>query len=232
LIDSSVLNNQAGNGGGIMIYNTGNIYARYETYLENSTLSGNQALMHGGGIYMPATGTLAISNSTISANIADSDGNDNGDGGGIRSSNLQNELRMENTILAGNLDASTGEQATVVHDCRGKLDLFGYNLIGKLDTSKCIVNTDATTLSGTNAAPLDPLLGPLDYYGYSIYTHQLMPGSPAINAGDPTGCKDPLDSAILHDQRGESRPYGSRCDIGAVEVQYSVKKAFLPMIIR
>jgi hypothetical protein len=215
-----------------MIYNTGNYAGRYDTYLENSTISGNEALMHGGGIYMPATGTLAISNSTITANIADSDNNDNGDGGGIRSSSSRDELRLENTILAGNLDASSGEQVTIVHDCRGNLDLYGYNLIGKLDASKCIVNADATTLRGSNTSPLDPLLGPLDYYGYPVFTHELIPGSPAINGGDPTGCKNPLDDAILHDQRGETRPYASRCDIGAVEVQFSVKKVFLPAVLR
>ena len=56
------------------------------------------------------------------------------------------------------------------------------------------------------------MLGPLADNGGPTETHDLLPGSPAIDAGSP-GCPPP-DT----DQRGVARPQGVACDIGAVEV--------------
>ena len=69
--------------------------------------------------------------------------------------------------------------------------------------------------NGTGAAPLDPLLGPLEDNGGPTLTHALRKGSPALDAGD--------DAAITNydlttDQRGEPRLSGPHVDIGAVEV--------------
>jgi len=62
---------------------------------------------------------------------------------------------------------------------------------------------------------LDPLLGPLANNGGSTLTHALLPGSPAIDAGDPAVCAAaPVNNL---DHRGVARPQGSACDIGAVE---------------
>ena len=84
---------------------------------------------------------------------------------------------------------------------------------------------DATdlTLNGTgNTTGVDPNLGPLVENGGPTKTHALLSGSPAIDAGDPDGCKDPWASLDV-DQRGEIRPYDGDgdgtavCDIGAYE---------------
>ena len=56
----------------------------------------------------------------------------------------------------------------------------------------------------------DPLLGPLSDNGGSTWTHALLPGSPALDAGDDLACP-------ATDQRGVTRPQGSHCDIGAFE---------------
>ena len=53
-------------------------------------------------------------------------------------------------------------------------------------------------------------LGPLRNNGGPTLTHALLPGSPAINAGDTT---------LTTDQRGEPRPAGGADDIGAYEAQ-------------
>jgi hypothetical protein len=45
----------------------------------------------------------------------------------------------------------------------------------------------------------------------------LLPGSPAINGGNPAGCIDPSDVELLVDQRGFVRPQAASCDIGAFE---------------
>jgi hypothetical protein len=59
---------------------------------------------------------------------------------------------------------------------------------------------------------VDPLLGPLQDNGGPTFTHALLPGSPAINAGDNTDAPE-------FDQRGLPRVTGPRIDIGAYEVQ-------------
>jgi hypothetical protein len=54
-------------------------------------------------------------------------------------------------------------------------------------------------------------VGPLANNGGATPTHALLPGSPAINAGDDAQCP-------ATDQRGVSRPQGAHCDIGAFEL--------------
>jgi hypothetical protein len=63
-------------------------------------------------------------------------------------------------------------------------------------------------------------LGPLAHNGGPTLTHALLPGSPAINAGDPAAMAG-VDGVPLFDQRGEpfTRVYGGRIDIGAFEWQ-------------
>ena len=42
-------------------------------------------------------------------------------------------------------------------------------------------------------------------------------GSVAIDAGNPTGCTDQFGAPLTTDQRGEARPFGTACDLGAFE---------------
>ena len=62
----------------------------------------------------------------------------------------------------------------------------------------------------------DPLLGPLHNNGGPTVTHALLPGSRAIDAGDPSFTPPPD-----YDQRGAGFPrvVNGRIDIGAFEVQ-------------
>jgi hypothetical protein len=53
--------------------------------------------------------------------------------------------------------------------------------------------------------------------GGPTMTRALMLGSPAIDAGNPSGCTDSSAVMLTIDQRGGPRPLGSRCDIGAFE---------------
>jgi hypothetical protein len=62
----------------------------------------------------------------------------------------------------------------------------------------------------------DPLLGPLQANGGPTPTMALAPGSPAIDAGDPQ-CLDLAGAPLATDQRGEPRPVGPACDLGAYE---------------
>ena len=50
----------------------------------------------------------------------------------------------------------------------------------------------------------------------------LQIGSPALDAGNPAGCRDFLRNLLKTDQRGKRRPGGSEntgCDMGAYESQ-------------
>jgi hypothetical protein len=60
------------------------------------------------------------------------------------------------------------------------------------------------------------MLGPLQNNGGPTFTHALLLGSPAINAGDPNFTPPPF-----FDQRGigYDRVVNGRIDIGALEVQ-------------
>jgi hypothetical protein len=66
----------------------------------------------------------------------------------------------------------------------------------------------------------DPLLGPLQNNGGPTSTHALLPGSPAIDAGDPSFTPPPW-----YDQRGPNfwRLRNDRIDIGSFEVQAGTK---------
>jgi hypothetical protein len=83
-------------------------------------------------------------------------------------------------------------------------------------------------LVGTNDAPIDPLLGPLTDNGGPTMTHELLAGSPAIDAGDPAAVAG-VDGVPEFDQRGATylRVSGGRIDMGAFEVQPIVLPALL-----
>jgi hypothetical protein len=103
-----------------------------------------------------------------------------------------------NTILAGNSAATSP-------DVSGALNSQGYNLIGDGTGGS---GFDPTDQVGTSANPIDPMLGPLQGNGGPTQTMALLPGSPALNAGDPAQ----LGTA---DQRGVVRSGG--VNIGAYQ---------------
>jgi hypothetical protein len=88
----------------------------------------------------------------------------------------------------------------------GPLDSQGHNLFG--DTS------GGSGFHPTDLLNVDPLLGPLQDNGGPTWTHALLAGSPALDAGDNTDAPD-------FDQRGEgfARVVNGTIDIGAFELQ-------------
>jgi hypothetical protein len=200
LTDSTVNDNSATRGGGIYLYYT-------SARLFNSTVSGNHASEHGGGI-----GTLAdwdqpvdLVNCTIYTNTASNKG------GGMQ---LEDTFTVstKNTIVAGNDAGGVGP------DIWGTIQSYDYNLIQ---------NTSGATIQGTtphNITGINPILGLLADNGGRTWTHALLAGSPAINAGS---CTDIAGDPITVDQRGVPRI--SPCDIGAYEY---VLWVYLPIVIR
>jgi hypothetical protein len=193
-VTASTLTGNAASGVG----NGGGIYNQFggKLTITDSTVSGNTAIS-GGGIYI-AAGSLTITSSTVSGNAATSGG------GGIDNTAGPQAITSRNTILAGNTAPSSP-------DVSGTLNSQGHNLIGDGTGGSGFHPTD---LVGTSSNPIDPKLGPLQDNGGPTQTMALLPSSPAIAAGDPTG-------ASQWDQRGPdySRLVAGITDIGAFQVQ-------------
>jgi|GEM_PF-490781 len=191
ITNSTISNNSAsfkqlGHGGGIT--NGGTLT------ISNSTLSGNHADTIGG---VDSTGPLTLINSTLSGNYSYPGGIDGG--GNIRSVN--GTLQIGNTILnSDSADAIFGSSTSIVS--------LGYNLCS--DNGGDFLNGIGDQIN-TN-----PVLGPLQNNGGPTFTHALLTGSPAINAGNPGFTPPPF-----YDQRGPGydRVVGGRIDIGSFEAQ-------------
>jgi CSLREA domain-containing protein len=174
----------------------------------NSTIANNSTRYSGGGI-MNFAGTLYLTNVTISGNTTVSPLSWHTGGGVINDSskypNSPGMVYARNTIIAHN--TATGGFS---NDYTGILTSQGYNLIE--DANGMTLAGDTT---GNKLGP-NPLLGPLADNGGPTPTFALMPGSPAIDAADPSNFQ-------ITDQRGVSRPRdgdgnGSiRADMGAFE---------------
>jgi uncharacterized repeat protein (TIGR01451 family) len=183
-------------GGGILLFD----YSSSTSHLTNSTVSGNWTGGNGGGMFS-GHDTPTLNNVTLKDNVA------SGDGGGLYVKPGY-AVNVANSIFAGNSDTSSPAQSP---DCSGTLISQGYNLIQ--DTTGCFIGGDTTG----NLTGKDAVLDTLGDNGGHTPTHALLPGSPAIDAGDPAGCTDHLGGLLLIDQRG--MPRSGRCDMGAYELE-------------
>jgi hypothetical protein len=173
-----------------------------------SAISGNKG-SSGGGIW--AVGNVDIAFSTITNNQATIGG------GGIWTSSDTSTSVLSHAIVAGNSRVTDGSPP-VADDLAGNGTFeLGYSLVG---TAIGAINTTPGTI---NYFGVDPLLGPLANDGGPTQTHALLPGSPAIDAGDPTIQHDP----DQFDQRGDpflrvadgDLPDDIVIDMGAYEAQ-------------
>jgi hypothetical protein len=215
-------------GGGI--FNAGTLVVAESTVVGNQVMVVSaQAFGGGGGIYN--TGVLTLADSTVSNNFANvisifSD-HSYGDGGGIYSPGY---LEIIDSTISDNSVAATDRGAIGIassggldlrnsivagNGSRGELDITAsnasgsYNLIGVADAGLVgLSNGVDHNQIGTAASPIDPGLLPLRDYGGPTFSMALMPGSPALDAGDP-------DSAGTLDQRGVPRTGG--VNIGAFQ---------------
>jgi hypothetical protein len=117
------------------------------------------------------------------------------------------------TIIANNAPGGGDTTLPKGADCYGSFTSRGYNVISHIKggpAKECTGFGAAGDKFGGIAHVLDPKLGPLASNGGPTQTIALLPGSPAINAGDPYagGCP-------VRDQRGYKRV--ARCDIGSFE---------------
>jgi hypothetical protein len=130
------------------------------------------------------------------------------------------KVSVADSIIAGNQGNGGNGYVAPYDDCwltSASLADNGNNLVG--GTNNCNFTND--DLVGTATTPLDPELGPLTGNGGPVSTVALLPGSPAINAANPTDCQAAPVSDL--DERGFPRNAEARgtCDIGAYDTGVS-----------
>jgi predicted outer membrane repeat protein len=202
---STIANNENGRGNG------GGIRSQGPLTVSDSTLFGNTAKGDGGAIQNDAPATLTdctIASNTASENSAYD--NDFGGGGISNYTNLGGGITLKNTIIAGNHSPTHPDIATEPNVPVNISE--GYNLIGD-GTDSEITPTTGDQI-GTSADPIDPMLDVLGNNGGATQTCALLPGSPAINVGDP--------DAPTRDQRNYDRT--DEPDIGAFELGATIPR--------
>jgi hypothetical protein len=196
-------NSTAGDAGG---YGGGVFSAEGSIVLKNSTVSGNSSVRQGGGVFT-YSGALTLADSTLAGNSSESAG------GGISfdDSDTNPTLVIENSIVAGN--TGNGNAADVLPDPDSTLTI-NNSLIG--DTIGSGINS--TTGTG-NILDQPALLGPLAFNGGLTKTHALLPGSPAIDAGNSTESFDQRGLPRVVDLATNNAMGSNGADIGAFEMQ-------------
>jgi parallel beta-helix repeat protein len=198
--------------------------------INNSTIRGNSSQQLSAVVADCSYGntTLTINNSTISGNF--------GVTGGVALTrsfgNFQCQATIESSTITNNSSTQqvtsvaglfvSGSSPAITVTVRnsiiagqtnaGDCQLLGSGVItsgGHNISSDASCNFTSTgDQENVSAAAL--LLGPLADNGGDTWTHALLPGSVAINAGD---------TSLTTDQRGITRPQGAADDVGAYEWQ-------------
>jgi parallel beta-helix repeat protein len=228
VVNTTISGNSALRGGGIYFFENGSMDLRNSTVsgnttsstgggiyffgavgsggfaITNSTIHGNTAGSTGGGLFLNAlTGTATVQNSTVTGNTS----NGGNGGGGIAKNTASGTLNLVSTVVAGNTNAAAPDVFSSGGAVTANNTFFG-------SAQGLTVSGSGNFTSGTNAAPLNPQLGPLQDNGGPTLTRAPLTGSPLLDAGsNPAG--------LPNDQRGVGfvRVFGPAADIGAVEVQ-------------
>jgi hypothetical protein len=199
---SEVRGNQTtSNGGGVLADGGGDI--------NRSTISGNTAVFRGGGLY--SNGSVVVQHSTITQNFAQQSG------GGIRAGGpllTEASTIVANRSLSGAnlhaLSSATLSFTVLALGSRGE-DCVG----GSIGSGGYLVGQDGTcgAVNVTDVPDVHPMLGALTNTGGNTATRAPVYPSLVMDIHNP-----PCFGA--QDQRGVTKPQGSRCDTGAVETTY------------
>jgi hypothetical protein len=228
-----------GAGGGVNLIGGSHV-------ITDSTISGNTSSSQGGGINNQAN-PLELINCTISGNS----GSVAGGAGmfvGAFSPNQATTVTIRSCTFSGNAingtpGPTTGKTLQLTTSTTGTItSTIGNSIFEGLAPQIGVVQTQPGTLSLTSvggnvssdnsgglAAPADlvntnPNLGPLTNNGGPMPTLALLPGSPAIDAGNSALVTNPpYAGPPFFDQRGAGFPriFGGAVDAGAFEVQTS-----------
>lgn len=191
--------NWAGDASGGAIYNRGVLDMVNSTVAENRAkgAAGVEPFGYAGwstGGALANEGKAALRNVTLAENSAS-----------LASGPGSPEVQGDTLAVVG---GSVTLINTILQGAPGQTNVWGSVIDGGHNLSS---DGSAKFTTATSRAGVDPLLGPLTDNGGGTPTMALLPGSPAIDAGDDA-------AAPPGDQRGVGRPVGPRSDIGAFEV--------------
>ena len=206
--------NTPGKGHGGAIYASGTVSIANSTFSANQAKGGDNTVncvsgcpfngegdANGGAIYILSGSAHSITNSTLSDNVAHPGNHVQYTAPSIAGALFveAGSVDLKNSILANSI-------APVGTDCSS------YGTVNQINN---LIETQFTPSCGASAVPGDPMLDALADNGGPTETMALQSGSPAIDAGDDATCAAaPVNNL---DQRGEPRPQGPHCDIGAYE---------------
>ena len=200
-------------GGGMENYNYSN------PILTNTTFNNNSASA-GGGMMNWGNSSPTLVDATFNANIAFETGGAIYNDAGSSPSLMYLTVSGNQAPQGGGMYNYYGSNPSVTGG------IFygdqGGEIYESLGTSTIMYSIVQGGYPGTGNLDADPLLGPLQDNGGLTQTMALGAGSPAIDAGDSFYCPST-------DQRGISRPQGSRCDIGAYESVATVTPTQTPV---
>lgn len=194
IVDSLIARNTGEGVGGVESMGGGSI--------SNSTIADNTAVLSG---IPPLSGPLVWTGGVIDAGLLEIDhstiaGNDVVAGAALFTGTNLGAVGLTNPALVVRSSVIGGSPPP---NCGGAISSNGHN-----------VDSGASChfLGGGDRSRVDPLLAPLANNGGPTDTMALLPGSPAIDAGD---------SCPPADQRGQTRSQGRTCDSGAFESSFS-----------
>lgn len=180
--------------------------------VDSAAVFSNTATGDGGGVqveFSGSGGTLNVLNSTVSGNSAATTPAVAATGDGSTSIRHSTIVR-NNSDTASAAVGTNGSAVTISHSIVADQDLDVEVNTGTLDVSFSIIGTNAGSGLTESAVPdangnliggaasIDVMLGDLGPNGGSTETHALLPGSPALDAGDPAIA----DAPALDQRRG------------------------------
>ena len=198
----------------------GGIYNGEVLAVLSSTLSNNS----GGGIVNDLGILLTVGNCTFRGNSGRGIYNFGGDASVFNSTFSDSGNGLYNDFFFE--DFFPGTMTVANSTLAGSAASFAVNITGcSLTVNNSIVSSIAGAHLGShNLIGGAPLLAPLADNGGPTWTHALLPGSPAIDAGSNALAVDGQGNPLVTDQRGPgfARIVGGTVDVGAYEVAAQV----------
>ncbi|MFA5882225.1 MAG: choice-of-anchor Q domain-containing protein [Acidimicrobiia bacterium] len=192
-----------------------------------STFSGNEAYGSGGAVSIAGAVPLALTNSTLTGNVSRR--------GAVTSEGPVTTAYVTITDNVIPPPADELEPDPITSMSVGELRSFATVVVGAGSWPNCFVDGSSTSegwnfsddsscgftdaaKGDSEAAGNDPKLGVLADNGGPTRTRLPAPASPLLDRIPIASCQAGVATGVTTDQRGVTRPQGTGCDIGAVEV--------------
>ncbi len=187
--NSTTSTSGSGFGGGLSVYD-GTVTVINSTIADNSLVGASWA--YGGGIWAGQKSSITVRSSTIAGNS-------------VSAPDRRGAAFFQHTGGTGSIEVADSVLASPV----GTTHCAGGGVLPSFQDRNLISDTSCGAASPTRTIA-DAQLGVLADNGGTTGTRVPQAGSPAIDAA--SACASPAD------QRGQARPIGAACDLGAAEV--------------